>query len=80
MDIITTMETLSPKLSCPSCQGTKLVAGKFWDSSKIAPGWMLPKGKGASYDMTYFVCRECGYLGLCVSEKLRAELDAKALD
>jgi hypothetical protein len=22
---------------------------------------MLPKSKGASYDMTYFVCRDCGY-------------------
>ena len=37
---------------------------------------MLPKSKGASYDMTYFVCRDCGYLGLCVSEKERAKLDA----
>jgi hypothetical protein len=74
------MEQLSPKLSCPSCRGTKLVAGKFWDSSKIAPGWMLPKSKEAHYDMTYFVCRDCGYVGLCVSEKLRAEFDAKATE
>jgi|GEM_PF-7075746 len=74
------MEKLSPKLSCPSCRGTKLVAGQFLDASKLAPSWMLPKSKGASYSMTYFVCRDCGYLGLCVSEKERAELDANAND
>jgi hypothetical protein len=74
------MEKLSPKLCCPSCRGTKLVAGKFWDRSKLAPSWMLPKSTGASYDMTYFVCRDCGYTGLCVSENLRAELDAKSND
>jgi hypothetical protein len=72
------MEKLSPKLVCPSCRGTKLVPGQFLDASKLAPGWMLPKSKGASYSMTYFVCRDCGYLGLCVSEKERAELDAHA--
>jgi hypothetical protein len=72
------MQTLSPKLICPSCRGTKLAAGKFWDTSKIVPGWMLSKSKDASYSMTYFVCRDCGYLGLCVSEKERAELDAKS--
>jgi hypothetical protein len=72
------MEKLSPKLICPSCRGTKLVAGKFWDSSKLVPSWMLSKSEGASYSLTYFVCRDCGYLGLCVSEKERAELDAKS--
>ncbi len=80
------MEKLSPKLSCPSCKGTRLVPGKFWDASKVAPNWMLSlqrqisKSTGATYDMTYFVCRDCGYLGLCVSEKERAELDANAND
>jgi hypothetical protein len=78
LGIITFMEELSPKLVCPSCRGTKLVPGQFLDASKLAPSWMLPKSRGASYDMTYFVCRDCGYLGLCVSEKERAELDAKA--
>jgi hypothetical protein len=72
------MEKLSPKLSCPSCKGAKLVAGKFWDSSKLAPSWMLPKSTATSYSMTYFVCRDCGYLGLCLTEKERAELDKKA--
>jgi hypothetical protein len=76
LGIITFMEKLSPKLVCPSCRGTKLVPGQFLDASKFAPSWMLPKSKGASYDMTYFVCRDCGYLGLCVSEKERAKLDA----
>jgi predicted Zn-ribbon and HTH transcriptional regulator len=71
------MGELSPKLNCPSCKGSKLVAGKFWDNSKLAPSWMLSKSKGASYSMTYFVCRDCGYLGLCVTETERAELDKK---
>ena len=74
------MNTLSPKLTCPSCRGTKLVAGKFMDSSALAPNWMLPKKSGASYSMTYFVCRDCGYLGLCLTEAERAELDAKATE
>jgi rubredoxin len=74
------MEQLSPKLSCPSCRGTKLVAGKFLDASKLAPSWMLPKSTGWTYSMTYFVCRDCGYLGLCLTEKERAELDARTTD
>jgi len=74
------MEPLSPKLSCPSCRGTKLLPRKFWDNSKLVPAWMLPKSNEGQYDMTYFVCRDCGYLGLCVSEKVRAELDAHAND
>jgi len=39
---------------------------------------MRSKKTGAKYSMTYFVCRDCGYLGLCVSDKERAELNAKA--
>jgi hypothetical protein len=39
---------------------------------------MLRKPKGGSYSMTYFVCRDCGYLGLCLTEKERAELNKKA--
>ena len=72
------METLSPKLICPSCRGTKLVAGKFIETSALVPNWMLHKKSGASYSMTYFVCRDCGYLGLCLTEPERAALDAKA--
>jgi hypothetical protein len=78
--IITSMEKLSPKLSCPSCRGTRLAAGQFLDASKLAPSWMLPKSKASTYDMTYFICRDCGYLGLCVSETQRAELDANPKD
>jgi hypothetical protein len=74
------MEPLSPKLNCPSCRGTRLIPRKFLDMSGIAPDWMLPKSREANYLMLYFVCRDCGYLGLCVSEKERAELDAKAND
>jgi len=29
------------------------------------------------YSPISFVCRDCGYLGRCLSEKDRAELDAK---
>jgi predicted Zn-ribbon and HTH transcriptional regulator len=72
------MDKLSPKLTCPSCRGKKLVAGKFLDTSALVPNWMFSKKKGASYSMTYFVCRDCGYLGLCVSDKERSVLDAKA--
>jgi hypothetical protein len=72
------METLSPKLTCPSCRGTRLIPRKFLDTSKIVPDWLLPKSEGANYLTMYFICRDCGYLGLCVSEKERAELDAKA--
>jgi len=57
-----------------------LVAGKFLDTIALAPSWMLRKKQGTSYSMTYFVCRDCGYLGLCVSEKERAELDARTND
>jgi hypothetical protein len=46
------------------------------DGSKLAPSWMLPKKKASNWDMTYFICRDCGYLGLCVSEIQRAKLDA----
>jgi hypothetical protein len=41
---------------------------------------MLPKKSGASYSFTFFVCRDCGYVGLCVSDKERAELDARSKD
>jgi hypothetical protein len=74
--IRTFMEKLSPKLVCPSCRGTKLVPGQFMDASKLAPSWMMPKSKASNWDMTYFICRDCGYLGLCVSEIQRAKLDA----
>jgi hypothetical protein len=74
------MEKLSPKLSCPSCKGTRLVPRKFLDTSGIVPDWLLPKSREANYFTMYFICRDCGYLGLCVSEKERAELDAKAKD
>jgi len=72
------MDTLSPKLTCPSCRGTRLVAGRFLDSSLLVPDWMRSKKAGAKYSMTYFVCRDCGYLGLCVSDKERAALDTNA--
>ena len=55
-----------------------MIPRKFLDASGIVPDWMLPKNRETNYFMLYFVCRDCGYLGLCVSEKERAELDAKA--
>jgi hypothetical protein len=30
------------------------------------------------YSPISFVCRDCGYLGICLSEKERAELDTKS--
>jgi hypothetical protein len=29
------------------------------------------------YGLLSFVCRDCGYLGICLSEKERSELDSK---
>ncbi len=29
------------------------------------------------YSPLSFVCRDCGYLGICLSEKERSELDTK---
>jgi hypothetical protein len=70
------MEALSPKLVCPSCKGTRLVAGTFWEKSYRN---FAPKGKMMllGYSPLSFVCRDCGYLGICLSEKERGELDAK---
>jgi hypothetical protein len=52
----------------------------FLDPSLLVPDWIRSKKSGGKYSGTYFVCRDCGYLGLCVSEKERSELDAKAND
>jgi hypothetical protein len=70
------METLSPKLICPSCKGTRLVAGTFWEKQFRN---FSPKGKlmWVGYSPLSFVCRDCGYLGICLSEQERAEMDAK---
>jgi hypothetical protein len=70
------MEALSPKLTCPSCKSSKLVAGRFWEKQfrNFAPaGTMMWVG----YSPLSYVCRDCGYLGICLSEKERAELDEK---
>jgi hypothetical protein len=70
------MEALSPKLVCPSCKGTRLVAGTFWEKAFRN---FSPKGKMmlVGYSPLSFVCRDCGYLGICLSEKERSALDAK---
>jgi hypothetical protein len=77
------MEALSPKLSCPSCKGTRLVAmvagakGLGAAFPKIVPCGKL---MWVGYQPLYFACRDCGHLGLCLTEKERAELDAKTKD
>jgi len=73
---ITIMEALSPKLVCPSCRGTRLVAGRFWEKQYRN---FAPTGKvmWVGYALRSFVCRDCGYLGICLSEKERSELDTK---
>jgi hypothetical protein len=70
------MDLLSNKLSCPSCGGSRLVAGTAWENEFRN---FAPKGKMMlfGYSPISFVCRDCGYLGRCLSEKDRAELDAK---
>jgi hypothetical protein len=70
------MEALSKNLACPSCKGTRLVAGTFWEKAFRN---FAPKGKMmvVGYSPLSFVCRDCGYLGICLSEKERSELDAK---
>jgi hypothetical protein len=53
-----------------------LVAGTFWEKSfrNFAPkGTMMLLG----YSPLSFVCPDCGYLGICLSEKERGELDVK---
>jgi len=32
------------------------------------------------YSPLSFVCRDCGYLGICLSEKERGELDLKVTE
>jgi C4-type Zn-finger protein len=68
------MNLLSNNLKCPSCGGSRLVAGTSVESWSFAP-----KGKVMlfGYAPIWFVCRDCGYLGRCLSEKDRAELDGK---
>ena len=70
------MEQLSPKLTCPSCKGARLVAGNFWEKGFRN---FAPKGKlmMLGYSPLCFVCRDCGYLGICLSEKERGDLDEK---
>lgn len=70
------MSGLSPKLVCPSCRGTRLVAGAFWEKQFRN---FAPKGKmmWVGYSPLSFVCRDCGYLGICLSEDERSELDSK---
>jgi hypothetical protein len=70
------MEPLSPKLTCPSCKGVRLVAGNFWEKAFRN---FSPKGKMMmlGYSPLSFVCRDCGYLGICLSETERGELDEK---
>jgi hypothetical protein len=70
------MAALSSKLACPSCKGSRLVAGTFWEKQFRN---FSPKGKMMimGYSPLSFVCRDCGYLGVCLSEKERGELDAK---
>ena len=70
------MKELSPKLTCPSCKGTRLVGGRFWEKQYNN---FTPDGKmmWAGYSPLCFVCRDCGYVGICLSDKERAELDLK---
>lgn len=70
------MEALSPKLVCPSCKGTRLVAGTFWEKQFRN---FSPKGKmmWVGFSPLSFVCRDCGYLGICLSEQERSELDTR---
>ena len=74
------MEALSPKLSCPSCKGTRLVAMTAGAKGLgAAYPKIVPCGKlmWVGYQPLHFACRDCGYLGMCLSEKERAELDEK---
>ena len=43
---------------------------------------IVPCGKlmWMGYQPLHFACRDCGYLGMCLSEKERSELDAKTKD
>ena len=70
------MDALSPKLVCPSCKGSRLVSGTFWEKQFRN---FAPKGKmmWVGYSPLSFVRRDCGYLGICLSESERLELDAK---
>ncbi len=52
------------------------MAGNFWEKAfrNFAPGGKM---MWVGYSPICFVCRDCGYLGICLSEKERSELDAK---
>jgi hypothetical protein len=74
------MSKLSPKLVCPSCKGTQLTDGSFVTTGTFerrvhfSPG---SKHMWVGYSPLYFVCCDCGYLGICLSEEERAKLYEK---
>ena len=74
------MSTLSPKLVCPSCKGTRLTDGNYVSTGSFERKvHFIPGGKHmwVGYSPLYFVCCDCGYLGTCLDNCERAKLDEK---
>ena len=70
---------LSPKLNCPSRRGARLVPGNMLQKECRN---FVPKGKVMvlGFSTFSFACLDCGYLGVCLSEEDRYDLEKKVKD
>jgi hypothetical protein len=72
---------ISKKLLCPSCRGARMVLGKPKAAGILEGSDRLfwPKGKPmfTGFQVSDVVCLDCGYVGRCLSEDERAELEEK---
>ena len=67
---------LSPKVRCPSCQGSRFVLGNKGSGNFVPKGKLMMVGF-ATYAV---VCLDCGYLGGSLTEEDRYELEKKVRD
>ena len=66
---------LSPKLQCPSCRGSRLVAGNPHSE------WprFVPAGKIMllGFAALRFACLDCGFIGDCLGEETCSKVEQK---
>jgi hypothetical protein len=70
------MKAIPAKLRCPSCHGDRLVLGNKGSGNFVPKGKLMMVGF-ATYALA---CLDCGYLGGCLAEEDRYELEKKMRD
>jgi hypothetical protein len=69
---------ISQKLVCPSCRGLRLVLG----NREVGANNFVPVGKVmvVGFKTYRMACLDCGYIGTCLGEAERCDLERKVRD